>query len=217
MLRVSEGANVRSVLRPVKEAGSGQAPGVRVECPYPLLTAGIARALEETRSRPRQNFDEAKVSEVVVLWAEEADSLSESVQRLQEESPDAPVVVLGLREELPLAWAALQAGARGFIHARMQPEQIARAISVAARGEIVAPRGLIEYLATGEYTGHAALRPRQQEILELVAEGMSNAEIARRLYLSESTIKQHLRAAYRVLGVSNRTEAAKLVRDSRGH
>jgi DNA-binding NarL/FixJ family response regulator len=44
-------------------------------------------------------------------------------------------------------------------------------------------------------------------------EGLSNAEIAERLYLSESTIKQHLRAAYKLLGVRNRTEAAKTMRD----
>jgi DNA-binding NarL/FixJ family response regulator len=49
--------------------------------------------------------------------------------------------------------------------------------------------------------------------LELVVEGLSNAEIAGLLYLSESTIKQHLRAAYKVLGVHNRTEAAKTMRD----
>ena len=45
-----------------------------------------------------------------------------------------------------------------------------------------------------------------------MAEGLSNAEIGQRLYLSESTIKQHLRAAYKLLGVNNRTEAANLFR-----
>jgi DNA-binding NarL/FixJ family response regulator len=49
--------------------------------------------------------------------------------------------------------------------------------------------------------------------LEMVVEGLSNAEIAGRLYLSESTIKQHLRGAYKVLGVRNRTEAAKTMRE----
>jgi DNA-binding NarL/FixJ family response regulator len=58
-----------------------------------------------------------------------------------------------------------------------------------------------------------ALSARQREILGYVVEGLSNAEIGRRLYLSESTIKQHLRAAYKLLGVSNRTEAAKTMRD----
>jgi DNA-binding NarL/FixJ family response regulator len=56
------------------------------------------------------------------------------------------------------------------------------------------------------------LSVRQREILGYVVEGLSNAEIARRLYLSESTIKQHLRAAYKLVGVSNRTEAANLFR-----
>jgi DNA-binding NarL/FixJ family response regulator len=49
--------------------------------------------------------------------------------------------------------------------------------------------------------------------LELIVEGLSNTEIAGRLYLSESTVKQHLRAAYKLLGVSNRTEAAKTMRE----
>jgi DNA-binding NarL/FixJ family response regulator len=49
--------------------------------------------------------------------------------------------------------------------------------------------------------------------MELVAEGESNAQIAGHLYLSVSTIKQHLRAAYKLLGVRNRTEAAKKIRN----
>jgi DNA-binding NarL/FixJ family response regulator len=49
--------------------------------------------------------------------------------------------------------------------------------------------------------------------LEMVVEGLSNAQIARRLYLSESTIKQHLGAVYKELGVSNRTQAAKTMRE----
>jgi DNA-binding NarL/FixJ family response regulator len=58
------------------------------------------------------------------------------------------------------------------------------------------------------------LSARQREILGYVVEGLSNAEIARRLFLSESTIKQHLRTAYKLLGVNNSTEAANLVRRS---
>ena len=52
--------------------------------------------------------------------------------------------------------------------------------------------------------------------MEMVVEGLSNAEIAGRLYLSESTIKQHLRTAYKVLGVHNRTQAAKTMREHAG-
>jgi DNA-binding NarL/FixJ family response regulator len=86
-------------------------------------------------------------------------------------------------------------------------------LAVAARGELVAPRELLEYVLTKDRSGDlATLSVRQREILGHVVEGLSNAEIGRRLYLSESTIKQHLRAAYKLLGVSNRTEAANLFR-----
>jgi DNA-binding NarL/FixJ family response regulator len=143
------------------------------------------------------------------------EGVSDSVMRIKEENPEASVLVFGLHEDLPLARTALRAGARGFIHAGMRPEQLLRAVEVAAEGEIVAPRRLLEYLINHEeHTDLGALTARQREILSLVVEGLSNAEIGRRLYLSESTIKQHLRAAYKALNVSNRTEAAKMIRDS---
>jgi DNA-binding NarL/FixJ family response regulator len=96
----------------------------------------------------------------------------------------------------------------------MMPDQLARALAVASKGELVAPRELLRYVLTTDHSGGlAALSLRQREILGYVVEGLSNAEIGRRLYLSESTIKQHLRAAYKVLGVRNRTEAAKTMRE----
>jgi DNA-binding NarL/FixJ family response regulator len=93
------------------------------------------------------------------------------------------------------------------------PDQLLRALAVVARGELVAPRELLRYLLNEDVPANlGALSARQREILGYVVEGLSNAEIGRRLYLSESTIKQHLRAAYKLLGVSNRTEAANLFR-----
>jgi DNA-binding NarL/FixJ family response regulator len=95
----------------------------------------------------------------------------------------------------------------------MMPDQLVRALAVVARGELVAPRELLRYLLNEDVPANlGALSARQREILGYVVEGLSNAEIGRRLYLSESTIKQHLRAAYKLLGVSNRTEAANLFR-----
>ena len=55
------------------------------------------------------------------------------------------------------------------------------------------------------------LSARQREILELVGEELSNAQIARRLFITESTVKQHLHKAYKILGVRNRREAAKFL------
>jgi len=145
------------------------------------------------------------------------EGLSEKVRRLREAFVETPVLVFGPRLDLPLAQAALQAGARGFLHAAMEPAQVRRAVLLAADGEVVAPRKLLEYLVDAEEPDETdLLSARQREILHHVAEGLSNAEIARRCYLSESTVKQHLRVAFKLLNVSNRIEAAALVRSSNG-
>lgn len=149
----------------------------------------------------------------VVLCAEGEDGLPEGVRRVREPYPDVPVLVFGPRADLSLARAALKAGARGFVHAGLEPAQAMRAIEVALEGEIVAPRGLLEYvLADKKTVSPDLLSPRQLEILQLVAEGLTNAQIARRVFLSEFTVKQHLRNAYKLLGVKNRTEAVRSVR-----
>jgi DNA-binding CsgD family transcriptional regulator len=96
-------------------------------------------------------------------------------------------------------------------------DEAAVALEVALDGKVVLPRELLKVLVEEERStteNLSGLSPRKQEILALVAEGLSNAQIARRSFLSESTIKQHLRAAYKVLGVKNRTEAATVFRRS---
>jgi DNA-binding NarL/FixJ family response regulator len=99
----------------------------------------------------------------------------------------------------------------------MHPAQVLRAVEVVQKGELAAPRGLLRYfLSQNKNPKIGDLSFRQGEILEMVVEGLSNAQIAERLYLSESTIKQHLGAVYKELGVSNRTEAAKTMREHPG-
>jgi DNA-binding NarL/FixJ family response regulator len=193
---------------------------VWVECPLSVVGAGLTRALEKRATvyqgpKPPEDVP----SSCVILYANSHEGLSERLEFYREQSPDAPpVVVFGPQLDLPLAREALLAGASGFVHAEMMPDQLVRALTVAVRGELVAPRELLGYVLTKDQSGDlAALSVRQREILGYVVEGLSNAEIGRRLYLSESTIKQHLRAAFRLLGVSNRTEAAKTMRQhSRG-
>jgi DNA-binding NarL/FixJ family response regulator len=206
-------------LRPVTEPSrhSSKPLGyVWLNCdPYSVMTVGLKRTMEERAQVYVGRESPGREPSFAILCWEDAESVSESIRRSKEAHPDASILVFGPRVDLPLARAALRAGARGFVHAGMRPEQILRAIGVAAEGEIVAPRKLLEYLiANEEHADVGALSARQREILGLVVEGLSNAEIAKRLYLSESTIKQHLRAAYKLLGVSNRTEAARLIRNS---
>jgi DNA-binding NarL/FixJ family response regulator len=186
-----------------------------IYCPYPVAAVGLAKILENEAHVHLGH--EAPVEESlasIIFCTDDVENLSEGIKRLQQANDsDAPILVFGLRLDLSLARAALQAGARGFIHAAMQPEQIIRALKVAKEGEIVAPRELVEYLIANERPVDLdILSARQREILELVSEGFTNAQIAKRLFLTESTIKQHLRAAYKVLGVSNRVEAARRMR-----
>jgi DNA-binding NarL/FixJ family response regulator len=187
---------------------------VWVDCPRSVMSAGLVRALEK-RATVHQGLKPPRdVPSCIILCANSHEGLSERVEYYQEVNPNAPpIVVFSPQLDLPLARDALQAGASGFVHAEMMPDQIVRALAVASKGELVAPRELLRYVLTTDHSGDlAALSLRQREILGHVVEGLSNAEIGRRLYLSESTIKQHLRAAYKLFGVSNRTEAANLFR-----
>jgi DNA-binding NarL/FixJ family response regulator len=187
---------------------------VWIDCPRSVVSTGLVRALEKRATVHQGQKPPRDVPSCIILCANSPEGLSERVDFYQDLSHNAPpIVVFSPQLDLPLASDALRAGASGFVHAEMMPDQLVRALAVAAKGELVAPRELLRYVLTKDQSGDlAALSVRQREILGYVVEGLSNADIGRRLYLSESTIKQHLRAAYKLLGVSNRTEAANLFR-----
>lgn len=188
---------------------------VRILGPRTVGCVGLAQILAgEVRVSFGKETHGGEIPSFVIVSVESAESLAEGVERAGKINPQAYVLVFGPTEDMPLAHAALLAGAQGYVHAMMTAEQVLRALDVAAAGEIAAPRKLLQYLLSGRKSVHlGALSGRQRETLTLLADGLSNAEIAQKLFLSESTIKQHLRAAYKVLGVNNRIEAARLFRD----
>ncbi len=153
----------------------------------------------------------------VVLCCVDAERLPEDLEHVRLREREAYILIFNPYMDLQIAWNALRLGARGYLHAGMRPDQILRAISAAEEGEIVAPRKLLEYVVENTVR-HCPdmLSARRREILDLVADGLTNAQIAHKLFLSESTVKQHLYAAYKILGVRNRTEAASLVRNGGG-
>ena len=187
---------------------------------YPLVAAGLEKALEG-EADVRIGGDCVAVSpSCVVLYADGMEEgFVEGMGRVRGLYPGVPLLVFGPRLDLALAWAALKHGADGFVHAAMNRGQVVKAVEVAQKGELVAPRELLRYLVINQEKAPpdvGGLSPRQREVLVLAAEELSNAEIAGRLYLSESTVKQHLRAAYKLLGVRNRTEAAKMLKAHEG-
>lgn len=190
---------------------------VWLECPAPVVSLGLEKALLGRGARIHRGLPaEGRNPSLVVLCPGEKEDIAERVGRLVSRAAGAPVVVLGLSADLRSARQALRAGARGFLHAQMPPEEVARALSEAKRGEVVLTRDLLKDVTVEEeyHSDLAGLTSRQQEILGLVSEGLSNAEIARRLYLSESTVKQHLTRAYKVLDVKRRVQAAEIFRRS---
>jgi DNA-binding NarL/FixJ family response regulator len=185
---------------------------VWLKCSHPVAATVLEKTLKaRTRVHQGQEPPQEGRPSCVLLCLNGEDVVSE-VQRLRAQN-DAPIVVLGSSTDLSLARAAVRAGVSGFLHAEMPPEQIIRALSLAEQGEVVLPRELLNDIVAEECKPDlSALRPRQLEILELVAEGLSNEQIAKRLWLSMSTIKQHLRGAYKFMGVHNRNQAAVVFR-----
>jgi DNA-binding NarL/FixJ family response regulator len=182
---------------------------------YSITTEGLKTVLQGKADVKIGGKSSARSPSCVVLYAGGGmeEGCLQGMGRIRELYPGVPLLVFGSQLDLGLACAALKNGADGFVHAQMDSAQVLRAVEVVQRGELAAPRQLLRYLLSQKENPKIEnLSFRQREILEMVVEGLSNAEIAGRLYLTESTIKQHLRAAYKELGVRNRTQAAKVIR-----
>jgi DNA-binding NarL/FixJ family response regulator len=131
--------------------------------------------------------------------------------------PSTRIVMLTSYAEDQTVLAAIDAGASGYLLKDAEPEELVRAVRAAARGESpLAPRAARAVLASrsaSSQDGH--LTPREEEVLDLVGEGLPNKQIARRLGISEKTVKTHLTSVFQRIGVLSRTEAAIWWRDRR--
>lgn len=133
----------------------------------------------------------------------------------------ADVLVLTLSEEDANVLAALRAGASGYLVKGVAADQVVSAVRAVASGHAVfgptlAARmlGLFAPVATADPT-RPALSGREHEVLELIAEGLTNAEIADRLFISPVTARNHVSNILTKLQVTNRTQAAQHVRRHR--
>ena len=138
----------------------------------------------------------------------------EATRRLLADGTSARILVLTTFDLDEYVYAALQAGASGFLLKDVRPDELVDAIRVVAAGNTLfgpaATRRLVERFAQPEPTpapALAELTEREREILSLLARGFSNAELADRLYVSEATVKTHISAVLRKLGVRDRLQA----------
>jgi DNA-binding NarL/FixJ family response regulator len=134
----------------------------------------------------------------------------ESTRRMRAAHPEVAVVILTSFTDRARILQALDAGAVGYLLKDATPDELERGIRAAARGEApLDPRAASALLAArGRPDPAAELSPREREVLALVAQGLPNKLISRRLGISEKTVKAHLTSIFRSIGVDDRTQAA---------
>ena len=144
----------------------------------------------------------------------------EAIQALQTEMPQVNVLVLTVSEEETDLFASVKFGARGYLLKNTEPEELIHAIfHIAQGGVIVSPLMATKLLtefkeltagAEREPIGeaNADLSPREGEVLQLVAQGATNKEIADSLFIAENTVKTHLKSIMEKLHLANRSQAA---------
>jgi DNA-binding NarL/FixJ family response regulator len=138
--------------------------------------------------------------------------------------PSVAVLVLTMLDGDDSVFAAMRAGARGYLLKGADRGEIARALEGVAHGEVVFSAGIasrvLAFFAAGPGAAAAALDPfpglteREREILDLVARGLTNAEIARRLVVSDKTVRNHVSNVFTKLQVAGRAEAVARARDA---
>jgi DNA-binding NarL/FixJ family response regulator len=134
----------------------------------------------------------------------------EATRRVLADHPETAVLVLTSFSDRPRILGAIEAGACGYLLKDVAADEVAEGIRAAARGESpIDPRAARTILtAQAQPDPSQQLSGREAEVLTLLVEGLPNKLIARRLEISEKTVKTHLTAIFRTLGVTDRTQAA---------
>lgn len=149
----------------------------------------------------------------------------EATRRLTDARPDLGVLVLTMSDDDASVFAALRAGARGYVLKGQAGTEFLDAVRAVARGEAVYGPGVAGRIrgfllggpadaGRGDAAPFPELTPREREILDLLADGCPNAEIARRLYLSPKTVKNHLTNVFAKLQVADRAQAVVRARQA---
>ena len=199
---------------------------------HPLLRDGVARSLDNS-GRFTVVGQGGSADDAVRLVGEHKPDLVlldlsmpggglAAARRIGEEAPEVRMVVLTVSEADDDIMEALKAGAKGYVLKGVGSAMLVDILQGVANGEsYVSPSLAARLLTEMRAPGGAApddplsrLTPREEEILRLVAQGLSNKEVGLRLDLQEKTVKHHMTRILGKLQVRNRTEAAVLLREA---
>ena len=193
---------------------------------HPVVREGLAGALavEDDLTVVGSSADGAEAVQVaadmqpdVIVMDLHMPGLSgiEATRQIVGASPHIGVLVLTMVDEEDSVFAAVRAGARGYLLKGASPEDILRAVRSVARGEAVFGPGVAERMLGYFTAAHTRPRPapfphltdREREILHLVASGARNADIARQLVISPKTVRNHISNIFTKLQVADRADA----------
>lgn len=198
-------------------------------CDNPLLRSGLWHilrgspfALIEAASgvdqSPLQRFGMSPV--LIIIEADQGTArLLEIIRQVREHLPEARIVALADQPDLGFVTMAHRAGVDGFCSAASGPDVLIKSLEMVMLGEAVVPSQVLRALLDAPSQNNLAepkladlkpykLSPREAEILGCLREGAPNKVIARKLDITEATIKVHVKAILRKIGAANRTQAA---------
>ncbi len=146
----------------------------------------------------------------------------EATRRIAQRSPHVGVLVLTMLEDDASLFAAIRAGARGYLLKGADKAEILRAIRAVGAGEAIfgptVARRVLEYFSAPQLPGpplpFPQLTDREREILDLIAQGRNNEAIARKLFLSPKTVRNHVSNIFTKLQVADRAQAIVRARDA---
>src|SRR5581483_3148175 len=139
----------------------------------------------------------------------------EAARRIHEAQPQARVVMLTMHADADVVASAIRAGASGYLVKDCSTEEIADAVRMAANGDTaLSPQlasSMLEELRRldrpAETDDDRVVTPREEDVLQLIADGCSTPEVAERLFISQKTVKNHLASIYQKLDARDRTQA----------
>jgi DNA-binding NarL/FixJ family response regulator len=133
----------------------------------------------------------------------------EATRLLAERAPESKVLIFTAYSERSLLGRGLESGAKGYILKEAPHQTLVRAIEKVAQGEGYVDPALMPAFLTGKDSSDM-LTTREREILQLLADGMSNAEVAKQLFISQETVKSHVRHILTKLEADTRTHAVAI-------